>query len=323
MPSLNDYVDHKYDHRDQRATVKRVLGTKSRGVAGYMDQVRTDAECEALWGQVVLRSNTHDQFHFVEFEQARVDELAPCLGYVRDMLRAAQPGVGEHFGWSNSKYENFFGSRAWFGVSATKRAGIAAGTGALSGYESRSAFVRTMFTDLLAAYARTWVLVRSIVPRDAASLSTPGHYQISIGPGFPRGRPGHLHAGVLIHEMGHNLGLVDVCSVCQRTQLDNAAHFVNHVGLTCDDNATHGDEGPGGNGHFIGEARCKTLASEYKNMSVFNTDSYRLYCCAYYDAEVKAELARHQALKKAEDDALKARRVAFAAEQARQGQRRR
>jgi len=308
VPTLTAYVDQKYAYRDQRESVKLALGKRSGGVADYLAVDRTQDQCDVLWAAVVKRHVRHPQFHFVGFDQLAVDTFGNCLQYVLDMLQRGQQHVGEFNTFTNTTYEDYFGTRVWHGRSATKRNSAQA----LSGFELRTRYVRNMFTGLVNSHAQTWVLVRSIVPGDVGSLSTPGHYQMSIGPAFPRGAPGYFHASVIIHEMGHNLGLADVCSVCQRAQLADSAHFVARVGLTCgDENATHGSNGPAnGQGHFISKRRCLTLASDHKNMAVFNTDSYRWFCCAYFSNEVDAEVSAHKGLKAAEDAARAARRAA-------------
>lgn len=301
MPSLNAYVDQNY-RAEQRQTVRLALSRRNGGRNEYMTDDRTQQECERLLQQDVKTIAGRPGFHFIGFDQATVDGLGGCLVHLRSMLETAQQHVGEYYAVFTSKYEEFFGTRAWHGSSATKKAGLAAGNAqAQSGFESRSAYVRARFAELVAALDERWLFVKSNVRGDAASLAATGSYQISIGPAFPKGPPAHFHAGVLIHEMGHNLGLADVCQICHAHHLRDSTHFVDRGRLACNagQNGPHGDLAGDDNGHYIGSKRVRKLASDHKNMSVFNTDSYRWFCCAYYEAEVNRQRAEHVRLKAA------------------------
>lgn len=305
MPSLNDFIDQKFARINHRRTVRLFLSQGHGGQADYMTINRQQDACTALYDAVVIPSGARPQFNFVGFTQARVTEFDRCLGLVGEMLQTASPHIGETATFG-SHYEDCFGTKAWHGSSATKRAAIARNAqNPQSGFESRVAYVRTKFQDLIAAYAQPWLLVASTTRGDAAALAGLDSHEIKIGPGFPRGAPAHFHAGVLIHEMGHNLGLADVCSVCHHTQLNDSTHFVDRGRLGCDAglNGDHGDTGPAGTGHYIGSARVRSLASNHKNMSVFNTDSYRWFCYAYWKAEITAQAALHERLRAAEGPA--------------------
>lgn len=64
----------------------------------------------------------------------------------------------------------------------------------------------------------------------------------------------------------------------------------------CTGNTPHGATAASGKGHFIGSKQVKRLAEKHKNATIYNTDSYRWYCYAFFKNEVDAGIAAHKAL---------------------------
>ncbi|SEL31207.1 hypothetical protein SAMN05518845_106114 [Variovorax sp. YR750] len=305
MPKLVDYVRQNFPIDLQRAKVRHAIQFGDGLGLGLMSQELSEGECRGIVDKVVLKpaGGGHRHVRFVGFNQERVDELGACLDTALVMLRKARADVGLHTWPGKTNYETIFGSRAWHGSSATRKAGIAAGNAAAeSGFMSRSKYVREKLGQMEADLRDPrWMLYDSNERGDAAALKGGrGGYLMAIGPSFPKGTAGHFHAGVLIHEVGHNLGLADVCGECQQHRLLlDAAHYTPRADADipqCTGNNAHGPLAASGRGHFIGSKQVKRLAERHKNATIYNTDSYRWYCYAFFRNEVDAGIATHKAL---------------------------
>ena len=297
IQSLESYIRARYTLPAQGDFVIRRFENKHWSQA-KMAQLRDPEECRELWEAEAMRTASHPNFQFIGFTFDRVQEFSYCLGVLKEMVAKGLSQVGLFTYPGDTTFEKFFGTRPWHGRSATVRAG---GPNALSGFQSRAQYVRQMLTEMQANLAKTWIIFNDGTPNIAASLAYEGSFRIEIGKAFPKGLPKHYHAGILIHEMGHNVGLSDVCSLCHEAQLSNCAHFIAHGHLECKagENARHGNLASQGRGHFIGSDRVKLLAKSYENMAVFNTDSYRCYCSSFWAKEANEQWALHQKLEMA------------------------
>ncbi|CAA2109070.1 hypothetical protein [Variovorax paradoxus] len=302
MPSLFEYVREQFPIKLQADKVSNGVRTAPDGSKRNLSENRPVAECERIVAEVVLKPTVgnHRHIRFFGFDQPRVNEFGACLDLAARMLAEARRHVGLHTWPGKTNFEAAFGSRAWHGMSTTRKAGLARGNAnAESGFASRSAYVRTKIDQMIADLAsESWMIYKSYEAGDAAALKGGrGGYLMAIGPGFPRGALGHFHAGVLVHEVGHNLGLADVCGTCHRLLLDGA-HFTPYADANipqCSSNNTHGPMMAAG-GHFIGSKQTTRLAEHHKNATVYNTDSYRWYCYAFFKNEVASGIAEHKRL---------------------------
>ncbi|MGJ7534591.1 MULTISPECIES: hypothetical protein [unclassified Variovorax] len=308
MPRLSDYVRQNFPIELQLGKVRHAIQFADGLGLGLMNQELTVERCREIVDQVVLKpaAGNHRHVRFVGFDQARVDELGTCLDTALLMLQEARRHVGLYTWPGKTSYETIFGSRAWHGSSATRKAGVAGGNAsAESGFASRASYVRTKIDQMVVDLRDPrWMVYDSKEKGDAALLKGGrGGYLMAIGPAFPKGAVGHFHAGVLIHEVGHNLGLADICGVCQEHHdLLNAAHYAPRADANipqCSGNNAHGELAASGRGHFIGSKQVKRLADGHKNATIYNTDSYRWYCYAFFKNQVDAGIAQHKALSRA------------------------
>lgn len=305
MPSLSLFITQQFPIKLQADKVRHEVSFLPDGTKRAMSLDRTLDECRQIVGETVLTpaAGNHRHVRFVGFEQARVDELGACLDTALAMLTEARRHVGLHTWPGKTPYESVFGARAWHGRSATRKAGQALrNANAESGFASRASYVRGKIDQMAADMGDArWMLYQSSEAGDAAALKGGvGGYLMAIGPGFPLGPAGHFHAGVLIHEVGHNQGLADVCDQCQHHRpLLEGAHFMPHADANipqCTGNTPHGRMVASGRGHFIGSKQVKRLAENHKNATVYNTDSYRWYCYAFCKNEVDAGITAHKRL---------------------------
>lgn len=305
MPALSTHVAQKFPISFQNTLMQIAVRKPREGVVREMGEDRTEEECQRLVDETFMRPavGNHRHLRFLGFDQARVDELGACFDIAHAMLTEARPHVGLHTWPGKTKYEAAFGARAWHGSSATRKAGLVRGdVNAESGFLSRARFVRDKIDQMLADLRDPrWIVYRSTEAGDAAAAKGGlGGYTMAIGPGFPRGRAGHFHAGVLIHEMGHNRGLADICDQCPEPKLLlESAHFVPYTDDNippCRANSKHGAMVVLGKGHFIGSKQVKRLAENHKNATIYNTDSYRWYCYAFFRNLVDAGIAEHKRL---------------------------
>lgn len=90
-------------------------------------------------------------------------------------------------------------------------------------------------------------------------------------------------AAVLIHEIGHCIGLQDICVTC---------HNIDAVKLprvdpgACTNNNGHGNIAGEWAGHIITYPRALTLAVKNPDLATWNADAYRRYCLALYSAKM-------------------------------------
>ena len=297
MLTLSAYVHHQ-PHlssaaKDEVNHAVRVSGP----VAPYnMSLERTPAECQAIYDAVVLspRNGHAENFKFIGFTQAEVDALGACLYLAEGMLYEARRHVGLHTWPGRTNFENFFGARAWHGRSATRRANPApiGQPGDSSSFALRATYVRGKINEIIASLDHPgWLVRKSDSPLFVAAAKGLRLQMMEIGAAFSFGTPRHLHDGVLIHEVGHNVGLADICDSCNPTMKG-----YEHYTATLDANirqcrvAAHGAEG-----HFIGKERVLQLAEKHKNAAIYNTDSYRYYCYSFFLSRVRADLAEHAA----------------------------
>ena len=305
MPSLSLYITRRFPIKLQADMVRHEVSFLPDGSKRAMTPDLTLDECRQIVDENVLTpaAGNHRHLRFVGFEQARVDELGACFDTALAMLTEARRHVGLHTWRGKTPYESVFGAHAWHGSSATRKAGLALGNAnAESGFASRASYVRNKIDQMAADMSDArWLVCKSNDVNDAAALKGGvGGYLMEIGAGFPLGPAGHYHAGVLIHEVGHNQGLADVCDQCQHHRpLLEGAHFMPHADANipqCTGNKPHGHMAASGRGHFIGAKQVKRLAENHKNATVYNTDSYRLYCYAFFKNEAAAGLAEHKRL---------------------------
>lgn len=308
MPKLFKYLADNFPTELVISKIRsEIQFTEGLGL-GLMGQDLTEERCREIIAKVVLKpvAGNHRHVRFIGFEQGRVNELGAGLDIALLMLEEAKRNVGLHTWPGKTHYETIFGARAWHGSSATRKAGVAAGNAnAESGFALRASYVRAKIDQMMVDLRDPrWILYKSNDAGDAAALKGGrGGYLMAIGPAFPRGLVGHFHAGVLIHEVGHNLGLADVCGECQQhRELLDSVHYAPRSDAnipSCTGNNAHGPMADAGKGHFIGLKQVKRLAEGHKNATIYNTDSYRWYCYAFFKNEVDAGLAAHKALKAA------------------------
>ena len=305
MPKLSEYIREKFPVDLVLGKVRHAIQFAEGGGIKALGLDMTAQECQAMVDKVVLTpaAGNHRHVRFIGFDQERVNELGAGLDIALRMLEEAKRNVGLHTWPGKTHYESIFGSRAWHGSSATRKAGAAAGNAnAESGFASRASYVRAKIDQMMDDLRDPrWILYKSNEAGDAAALKGGrGGYLMAIGPAFPRGAVGHFHAGVLIHEVGHNLGLADVCGECQQhRQLLDATHYAPRSDANipqCTGNTPHGAMAASGKGHFIGSKQVKRLADAHKNATIYNTDSYRWYCYAFFKNEVDAGISAHKAL---------------------------
>jgi len=213
--------------------------------------------------------------NFRPAQQGLVDEIGGAWGHVDTMVASGLSGAGLSNRDRPTPYELLFGRKTRFSGSS---------------YALRQAKVGAVLQAVRDGLANKWVVKYDAIAQDIASWSAGN--TIAIGTAFRPGG-GKFAAGVLIHEMGHRAGLVDVCSYCLSQQL-KAAHFqagYTTAGLNCGNNKEHGKSvhvKDANAGHFIGMRRSKLLATTQKNLTVWNADSYRWYCCYFHRDEVTA-----------------------------------
>ena len=206
-------------------------------------------------------------------QQALVDTIATAFGDVITMVDSGLAGAGLSNATTPTPYEILFGKK-------TSRS--------TASYPLRQRKVTDMLTAIRTGVTDRWIVEYKERDGDIASWS--GGTKINIGTGW-RGT-GKYTTGFLIHEMGHRCGLVDVCSTCLRTQLTRSHYQPTYTysALNCKRNDLHGGTPmvTANTGHFIGTRRCRMLALEQKNLTIWNADSYRWFCSYFHKTEVQA-----------------------------------
>lgn len=296
MQSLNDYIneqDHLSSNRTYTDCVRQAVRL-GRKPSHDMWVARTTAECKAIYDTAVLRprNGSAGNFKFIGFTQAEVDELGTCLDLATDMLNEALRHVGLHTWPGRTNFEMFFGARALHGQSAARRTATLLDGRDMSGFALRAAYVRHKIGQILASLRHPdWLVMKNSQSKFVAAAKGLGQHFMEIGSGFPAGTPRYLHAGVLIHEVGHNVGLADICDSCNPKML-GYAHYTQRADADiaqCQKPA-HGD-----NGHFIDKEPVLRLAAKHKNAAIYNADSYRYYCYSFFLSQVRADYAVHAA----------------------------
>jgi hypothetical protein len=235
----------------------------------------TPDEFAAIRAEMGCQSAAKPQFVFLGFDsQPIVNGIAGAFAELTTMVNSGLAQVGVSWKASSSPYEKIFGKSAM-------RSGAS--------YALRVAKVRQVLNDIGASVNNAWVIRNDSGAGDVASYSDGNKLQ--IGSKWPTGG-GKFAAGVLIHEIGHWTGLVDVCSHCQAQELLKK-HFQMYTtaGLKCSKNGPHGADAARNEGHFIGITRSKLLATTQKNLTVWNADSYRWYCSYFHQDDVAAGAA--------------------------------
>ena len=207
-------------------------------------------------------------------ERRVVNEIASSFTEIRTMLTTALQHVGKFNTFSSTPYEICFGKHA-------SRSNVS--------WAHRSAKVTDILTEIDASLDKKWVIQKA-VGNDVASWSAGD--KLAIGTGWTGA--GKFSAGVIIHELGHSIGLADVCDLCPYfNHVHETEHFHDYtkVEIKCGKNSDHGKL-TGGKGHFIGLKRVKLLAKNKKNLTVWNTDSYRWFCYHFFKADVDRSLGR-------------------------------
>lgn len=256
-----------YTDEQKTAAENYVLPAMLREYGGQSD---SDISADRFSGLLGLQSAAKPGILFLGFSsQPQVDVIASALGDVHTMVTTALQQVGVSWKVSASPYEKMFGTRAL-------RSGAS--------YDKRVIKVRATLNAIDAGLATRWTIRRSTAD-DVASYSSGN--KLDIGTKWPAAG-GKFAAGVLIHEIGHWTGLVDVCQVCQAQQLLDQHYQDQYTTQTlrCASNTPHGNAARNGSGHFIGIKRCKLLATTQKNLTVWNTDSYRWFCSYFFQSEV-------------------------------------
>lgn len=206
-------------------------------------------------------------------EQTKVDSIAAGFGLVATLVESGLANVGIYSNFYSTPYELLFGKHAL-------RSGAS--------YLLRKDKVTSVLTEIRNSLSRRWIIRNSVGAKDAASWSA--GTKIEIGSSWAGG--GMFSAGVLLHEIGHYNGLVDVCSMpecCGKfLRIEHFRPAFTTEQLECERNEVHGPQASKGSGHFIGLKRAKLLATTQKNLTVWNADSYRWYCSYFHKQEINA-----------------------------------
>jgi hypothetical protein len=250
-------------------------GALDRKLGKNNDQEVSKAEFDNALATHSPQAPARADILFVGFKAGQAElvaSIAAAFDEVRVLVDAGLVGAGLSGTVFSTPYETLFGTKAL-------RSGAS--------YPLRHRKVVQVLTDIRTGLADRWVVEYKQYDNDVASWS--GGTKVNIGKGFKGG--GKFAAGVLIHEMGHRKGLVDVCTACRRAQI-RLEHFQGAYTtelLDCADNDGHGKDAMviANTGHFIGNRRTKLLATQQKNLAVWNADSYRWYCYRFFKDEVQ------------------------------------
>lgn len=190
---------------------------------------------------------------------------------IGEMLDLALARAGLSLDTTYTEYESIFGVKM---------------SGSELRFAERCTIVRENITKMKDKLSEEWVLIdESNSAAGAGSVAYVTDYKVNkIFLGklfFTRTTP--EVAAVLIHEIGHCIGLQDICVTC---------HNIDAVKLprvdpgACSNNNGHGNIVGEWAGHIITYPRALTLAVKNPDLATWNADAYRRYCLALYSAEM-------------------------------------
>ncbi|MBI2771602.1 MAG: hypothetical protein HYX47_18400 [Burkholderiales bacterium] len=279
MTTIAGFVDAMGAYTaEQKAAIKSALVTlrQASNPAAANTDVVTQDQYNGFFTALGPQARGKPDLLFLNFTPALQDMvtgIADAFGHVDVMVASGLAGAGLSNAEQATTYELLFGKKtrtSW------------------SSFPQRTAKVKAVLGVIRAGLAEKWVVKYDSIASDIASHS--GGNTITIGTGWRPGG-GKFAAGVLIHEMGHRAGLVDVCSFCLDAQLKKS-HFQSGyatAGLNCAKNNEHGKSKyvkDANSGHFIGLKRSKLLPLVQKNLTIWNADSYRWYCSYFHKDDV-------------------------------------
>jgi hypothetical protein len=269
MPTLRQRIDALGLAADRKTQVVASFGNSLYSLDAEMNDERWAEQLALRYG---LQSAAKPNLIFIGFQsQARVDQIVAAMDIVGELLRAGLAQVGQWHWHSSSHYETYFGKKVRTGrnVSWPRRELKVRNT------------VQAMIDNLA---ARAWVFWDHApgVGDDVATHS--GGWVIKLGGAWPAVATREVVGGVLVHEMGHAAGLLDICeaSGCV-AKLGATGHYVDLDGETvrCRQPTHAGwDKIAGHKGHYTGGKRSRRLAADHKNLAVWNADNYRWFCLA-------------------------------------------
>ncbi len=269
MPTLRQRIDAQNYPADRKAQVVSAMG---KSLYSLDSEMTDEIWAQQLASRYGLQSAARRDLIFIGFQdQGRVDQIVAAFSVVKDLLDAALPLVGQWHWNRSSHYETYFGKKVRTGknVSWPRRELKVRNT------------IQAMIDNLTTKPWAFWDHEPG-VGDDVATHS--GGWVINLGGAWPAVATREVTGGVLVHEMGHAAGLLDICesSGCV-AKLGAVNHYVDLNGeeVRCR-KPTHAswDKIAGHKGHYTGGKRSRKLAAEHKNLAVWNADNYRWFCLA-------------------------------------------
>lgn len=191
---------------------------------------------------------------FKDNRQHLVQKLSTSWEKIGDWTQNAINGVGK-----DKAYSQWFGGKSL----ASK-----------TSYLKREAMVSEKLSAIQVNVRQKWTLKWAPMGKDVASRVSDNFMTIGLGMNNAQATSENI-TGILIHEIGHNNGLEDVCELCRGKEIKQAHFQTRDAGsMKCNNNNIHSQNG----NHYTGSKKCKKLVSMSKNSSVWNTDNYRWYC---------------------------------------------